>query len=229
MDIIVENLSKSYNDAGRPLCVIDNLSAHFLSGRSYSIVGRSGIGKSTLLHLIGALDAPQSGSVRYGDTDVVELSPDRRAAFRGGHVGFIFQFHQLLAEFDAVENVAMPCIIAGEAESIATNKAKEILSQVGLAHRGHHRPGELSGGEQQRVAIARALVRKPAIVLADEPTGNLDSQTAGEIQELLLGLQQRDKMTLVVVTHSKDLATATDFAMEMLPGGSLAPLTAALE
>ncbi|WKZ56822.1 MAG: ABC transporter ATP-binding protein [Bdellovibrionota bacterium] len=221
MDITIRSLSKTYSDAGRVLCVLQDLNVQFSAGNSYAIVGRSGIGKSTLLHLVGALDTPQHGSVMYGDTDVVRLSPDERARFRGKHVGFIFQFHQLLPEFTALENVAMPCLIAEEDYASSLARANELLDLVGLRDRAQHRPGELSGGEQQRVAIARALMRRPSVVLADEPTGNLDIQTAAEIQRLLLDVQRRDGMTLVVVTHSQELSKAVNVALEMQPGGAL--------
>lgn len=186
-----------------------------------AIIGRSGIGKSTLMHLLGGLDTPTSGSVRYGEHVVSAMSSDQRAAFRGKHVGFIFQFHHLLPEFSALENVSMPLIIAGVDTRAAQERAAVLLERMGIAERMGHLPSQLSGGEQQRVAIARALVTQPRVVLADEPTGNLDVNTAAEVQELLLEMNREQRNTLIIVTHSRELARSMDLVVEMLPGGAL--------
>ena len=181
MRVTVKNLTKSYRDADRYLTVIKELSFTFPEAGSVAIIGRSGIGKSTLMHLLGGLDIPSSGGVFYDDTNVSEMGSDERAAFRARKVGFIFQFHHLLPEFSALENVAMPLTIADVPDAEAQEAARALLSRMGLQSREHHRPAQLSGGEQQRVAIARALIAKPRVVLADEPTGNLDVHTALEL------------------------------------------------
>lgn len=221
MRIRTDRLRKTYRDAARELVIIDDLTCEFPASGSVAVVGRSGIGKSTLLHLLGGLDTPTSGSVWYDDLNVSALNGDELAAFRGRHVGFIFQFHHLLPEFSALENVAMPLVIAGVSDEVATERAHAMLTRVRLAERCSHRPGQLSGGEQQRVAIARALVSEPAVVLADEPTGNLDVDTAAAVQDLLLTMNRELGNLLVVVTHSPDLARAMDRRVEMEPGGTL--------
>jgi lipoprotein-releasing system ATP-binding protein len=223
MRLVVSALHKSYQDADRTLTVIDNLSFEFPNAGSVGIIGRSGIGKSTLLHLLGGLDKPSSGTVTYGDLVLSSLDTDSRAEFRAKNVGFIFQFHNLLPEFSATENVAMPLIMAGEFEQSAHEKARELLARMNLEARHHHLPSRLSGGEQQRVSIARALVTKPAVVLADEPTGNLDVATAAEVQELLLKMNKELGNVLIVVTHNQELARSLDTVVEMMPGGSLVP------
>jgi lipoprotein-releasing system ATP-binding protein len=221
MRIEVEKLTKRYRDADRELTVIDNLSFAFPDRGSVAIIGRSGTGKSTLMHLLGALDSPSSGCVRYGDTNISSLRSDERAAFRAKNVGFIFQFHHLLPEFNALENVALPLIMSGVAEGEAQARAGALLDKVGLASRKEHLPSQLSGGEQQRVAIARALVARPAVVLADEPTGNLDIETASDIQRLLLEINREQGSTLIIVTHNHELARSLDMVVEMHPGGAL--------
>lgn len=221
MRIRAENLNKSYLDADRELTVISGLNFAFPERGSVAIIGRSGIGKSTLLHLLGGLDTPSSGRVLYDDLVVNELSSDERAAFRAKHVGFIFQFHHLLPEFNARENVAMPLTIAGVSDSEAYRCADELLFRMGLESRLTHRPAQLSGGEQQRVAIARALIAKPRVVLADEPTGNLDVKTALEVQRVVLELNREIGNTMIVVTHNRELAQSMDLVVEMLPGGEL--------
>jgi lipoprotein-releasing system ATP-binding protein len=221
VEIRVEHLKKSYHDADRELTVVDDLSVTFPAGRSIAIVGRSGVGKSTLLHLLGGLDRPTSGQVIIEGVSISSLADEPRSAFRGKNVGFVFQSHHLLPEFCALENVAMPLIIAGEKERNAMQLAAEMLGRVGLSERLKHRPGELSGGEQQRVAIARAIVTKPRIVLADEPTGNLDFETAKSVQALLLEVLKEIGCTLIIVTHSLELAQSLDIVLEMLPGGGL--------
>jgi len=174
---------------------------------------------------MGGLDSPTSGEVRYGSLALSLLSEAARTAFRGKNVGFIFQSHHLLPEFSALENVAMPLLIAGEVEKEANQRAAELLERVGLADRATHRPGQLSGGEAQRVAIARALVTRPAVILADEPTGNLDVSTGREVQEVLLAAQRESGATMIVVTHNIDLARNMDTVLEMQPGGALRVLS----
>lgn len=217
----LRSLTKSYQDADRTLTVINDLNFVFPKSGSVGIIGRSGIGKSTLLHLLGGLDRPTSGSVRYGDVVLSELGSDERAAFRAKNVGFIFQFHNLLPEFTAIENVAMPLLMVGESESTAHAKGRELLARMGLDARKDHLPSQLSGGEQQRVAIARALVTRPAVVLADEPTGNLDVSTAAEVQALLLEMNRELGNVLIIVTHNQELAKSLSKVVEMMPGGEL--------
>ena len=221
MQVKVEHVTKRYRDADHDLVVINDLTFCFPHKGSVAIIGRSGIGKSTLLHLLGGLDTPTSGRIVYDSTDVSGLSVDARARFRATTVGFIFQFHHLLPEFSARENVTMPLIIGGVIEDEAVERAEYFLRLMGLTKRMDHLPSQLSGGEQQRVAIARALVTEPRVVLADEPTGNLDVKTAEEVQELLLESNRRLESTLIVVTHNTELARNMDMAVEMLPGGDL--------
>jgi len=221
MQIRLENLTKKYRDADRELTVIKDLSFTFPAKGSVAIIGRSGIGKSTLMHLLGGLDVPSHGHVLYDGKVVSELSSDERAAFRAKQVGFIFQFHHLLPEFSALENVAMPLTIAGVPDSEAFDVSAALLNRMGLTSRVSHRPSQLSGGEQQRVAIARALVAKPRVVLADEPTGNLDVATAAEVQSVVLELNRELENTLIVVTHNHELARSMDSVVEMQPGGEL--------
>ena len=188
--------------APRALEVLRGVDLEIKRGEMISIVGHSGVGKSTLLQIVGTLDRPSSGEVRYGDTDVFALREQELAAFRNARIGFIFQFHHLLAEFSALENVMLPGLIAGMRRKEATILAEPLLVEVGLQERLQHKPGELSGGEQQRVAIARALVMKPSIVFADEPTGNVDGKTSDEIHDLLVRLNEGTGTAFVVVTHN---------------------------
>jgi lipoprotein-releasing system ATP-binding protein len=175
-------------------------------GESLAVLGVSGAGKSTLLHVLGGLERPSEGSVRFGGRDLYGLPPEEVAAFRNRSLGFVFQSHHLLPEFDALENVMMPCLLSGMARRAARDKARAILDAVGLSHRLQHGPGKLSGGERQRVAIARALVLDPAVVLADEPTGNLDPHTADDVIDLFLKLNAEANTALVLVTHNEKLA-----------------------
>lgn len=183
-----------------------------------AIVGASGAGKSTFLHILGGLDRPTSGRVLYGDVDVFGLDSDRLARFRNERVGFVFQFHHLLPEFSALENVMMPALIRGTGRPEAVGAASTILEDVGLGGRLHHRPGELSGGEQQRVAVARALMLKPDVVLADEPTGNLDTHTGEAVHELLQNINREKAVTFVIVTHNEKLAIRADRVFNMADG-----------
>jgi lipoprotein-releasing system ATP-binding protein len=183
-----------------------------------AIVGASGVGKSTFLHIIGGLERPTTGSVRYGDLDVYGLDPERIARFRNERVGFVFQFHHLLPEFTALENVMLPALIRRMDREDAAKTAAAILGDVGLGARLHHRPGELSGGEQQRVAVARALALGPDVVLADEPTGNLDSHTGEAVHELLKQLNREKGTTFIIVTHNDKLALRADRVLRMAEG-----------
>lgn len=183
-----------------------------------TIVGASGAGKSTLLHIIGTLDKPDKGSVVLNNTDLYSLSDKELAAFRNKNIGFVFQFHHLLPEFTAVENVALPALIAGESKHNAINRAKELLDFLKLADRLHHKPSQLSGGEQQRVAVARALANNPKLILADEPSGNLDTENARKLHQLFFDLRDQFKQTFVVVTHNTELAKMADKTIEMRDG-----------
>jgi lipoprotein-releasing system ATP-binding protein len=221
MEIVLSNLSKVFHDGERNLTIIEDLTFSFPNQGSMAIVGRSGVGKSTLLHLMAGLDRPTQGQVLYDGRPLGALSEDLLAEFRGQHVGFVFQSPNLLPEFTALENVMLPLIIGGVGDAEAARRASEILCRVGLKERLSHRPGEISGGESQRVAIARALVREPAVVLADEPTGNLDLNSARDVQAVLLELNAELKNLLVIVTHSLELARSLDAVYEMKPGGNL--------
>ncbi len=202
----VTDLSKSYYHLGREVPILNRANLVLYEGDMLSVSGKSGIGKSTFLHVVGTLDRPTAGSVHYWGEDVFSMSDGVLARFRNEQLGFIFQFHHLLPEFTALENVMIPALIARRDSRSARERAEGLLEEVGLSHRREHRPGELSGGEQQRVAIARALMMKPRIVFADEPTGNLDERTSDEIHELLFRLNEDLNLTLVVVTHSASLA-----------------------
>jgi lipoprotein-releasing system ATP-binding protein len=201
-----QDLSKSFDRDGTPLQVLSGVDVSIAAGECVSIVGVSGVGKSTLLHCLGGLERPSAGRVWIGSEDLYQLSDSRRAAIRNREIGFVFQFHHLLADFTAVENVVLPQLLGGADRSVAHARARELLQRVGLAARADHRPGELSGGEQQRVAIARALACRPGILLTDEPTGNLDEATAVAVHELLLTLNEEFGTTLVYVTHNPEFA-----------------------
>ena len=218
-----QQLSKSYLQGNLETKVLDGLDLSVEAGELVAIVGSSGCGKSTFLHIAGALDSPSSGQVFINDVDIHTLSEKQRAKFRNTHIGFIYQFHHLMMEFSAEENVAMPLLIRGDSPKVALASAQEMLIQVGLSHRFEHRPSELSGGERQRVAIARALVTKPSLILADEPTGNLDFDTAEQIYQLLRDLNKKVNTSFVIVTHDLTLAARMDRQLR-LSHGRLAPL-----
>ncbi|MCB0329990.1 MAG: ABC transporter ATP-binding protein [Bdellovibrionales bacterium] len=225
MEIVLANVSKHYGSGNRVLHILKGVSAVFESGKTHAIRGPSGIGKSTLLHLLARLDNVNEGEVRVGGTEISSLSEEESSLFRRKNIGMIFQFHHLLPEFTARENVMMPLLIRGEEEGAAGEEADRLLTRIGIDNRSHHRPSELSGGEQQRVAIARALAGKPGVVLADEPTGNLDPENAESISALLCELTKEVDGTLIVVTHSPTLAGQMDNQYVMEAGGKLSQLS----
>ncbi len=214
-------MGKSYLHGGRHLEVLSGVNLALDPGEMVAIVGASGVGKSTLLHILGTLDLPSSGTVEIGGEDITKMTPSRLAAFRNREIGFVFQFHHLLPEFTAEENVMMPALIQRIPRDEARRRARAVLSSVGLAQRTSHKPSEMSGGEQQRVALARALVLQPSLLLADEPTGNLDSKTGGEIHDLLVELNREHGLTLLVVTHNPELAAMMPRTLRMVDGGRL--------
>mgnify|MGYP003956076985 CR=1 FL=1 len=206
----VQNVSKSYTKGPEVIPVLEDASFTIFSGDMISITGKSGAGKSTLLHVLGTLDTPDSGNIFYEGESLIDLSAAELADFRNRKLGFVFQFHHLLPEFSAHENVMMPALIRRIPKAQAEEMANKAVQEVGLGHRLGHKPGELSGGEQQRIALARALVLDPPLLLADEVTGNLDAKTGGEIHELLQSLNQTRGITIVVVTHNRILAEKMD-------------------
>lgn len=212
--IIAEHIRKSFGT----LVVLKDISFKARTAEVVSIVGASGAGKSTLLHILGTLSRPDSGRVIIDGTDVFALSDKELARFRNTRIGFVFQAHHLLPEFTALENVMIPALIAGNSRREASSKAIELLNQLGLRERVNHKPSELSGGEQQRVAIARALVNNPALLLADEPSGNLDSKNKEELHRLFFYLRDRYNLTILIVTHDKELAALSDRTLEMKDG-----------
>ena len=224
--LVADGLGKQYPGAEAPLVVLDGVDAAIYPGELVAVVGESGTGKSTLLHLLGALDRPTSGTVRYRSApgapfeDVFRLDDEALAAFRNRAIGFVFQFHHLLPEFTAVENVEMPALIARRGGPDARRRAVDLLEGLGLGERLDHRPSQLSGGEQQRVAVARALMNRPGLVLMDEPTGNLDTRTAGLLHDELRRLSRSDDQAFVVVTHNPALAALADRILR-LDGGRL--------
>ncbi len=211
-------LSKSFDDAGRLVHVFDNLDIVVSAGETVAITGASGAGKSTLLHVLGGLESPDSGQVLLNGVDISGIGDKQRGWLRNKYLGFVYQFHHLLPEFSALENVSMPLLIGGVKTPEAHQRAREMLQQVGLGHRLGHRPAQLSGGERQRCAIARALVTHPTAVLADEPTGNLDEQTAAQVMELMLALNRELGTALVIVTHDTRLAKRMDVIYRMHDG-----------
>jgi lipoprotein-releasing system ATP-binding protein len=218
----VRGLVKSYAAPGGRLEVLRGLDLTIEKGEMLAVIGASGVGKSTLLHVMGGLDSIDSGTVRIGDAAVDEMSDEARVVFRNRHVGFVFQFHHLLPEFTALENVSMPLLIAERPAREAHRAADALLARVGLSHRLDHRPGAMSGGEQQRVAVARALVCQPSVLLADEPTGNLDEATGAELHQLLRDMHREHGLTSVIVTHNPLLARSCDRIVR-LEGGRVVP------
>ena len=204
--IKIENITKSFGN----LQVLKGIDMEIAKGEIVSIVGPSGAGKTTLLQIIGTLDRPDSGTVVIDDTEVAHLSSNRLSDFRNKHVGFVFQFHQLLPEFTAIENIMIPAYIAGKSTSAAKARAQELLEFMGLSDRADHKPNQLSGGEKQRVAVARALVNEPSVVLADEPSGSLDTKNKAELHQLFFDLRDKYGMTFIIVTHDESLAALTD-------------------
>ncbi|MFM1745595.1 MAG: Lipoprotein-releasing system ATP-binding protein LolD [Bacteroidota bacterium] len=214
MIIEAKGLTKSYGS----IPVLKGIDLAVKKGEIVAIVGASGAGKSTLLHLLGTLDTPDSGSIHINEQEVELLRGDALARFRNKHIGFIFQFHQLLPEFSAIENVCMPAWLGGQSMQDSSRRGIELLDMLGIANRSSHKPSELSGGEQQRVAIARALMNMPDLILADEPSGNLDSENAGLLHKLLLDLRNELNQTFIIVTHNSELADLADRRVTMKDG-----------
>jgi len=212
--IVAQNINKFYGT----LQVLKNVSLQINKAEVVAIVGASGAGKTTLLQLIGTLDKPSEGKISINNTDVAALSDKKLSAFRNKNIGFVFQFHHLLPEFTAIENVCLPALIAGVSKKEATQKASELLNLLGVSPRIDHKPNELSGGEQQRVAVARALINDPSVILADEPSGNLDTNNAHELHKLFFTLREKLQQTFVIVTHNKDLADMSDRQLLMKDG-----------
>ena len=210
----IENLTKKFGD----LQVLKGVNLTIEKGEVISIVGSSGAGKTTLLQLIGTLDTPTGGAIRFNGVDLGRLSSKALADFRNRHIGFVFQFHQLLPEFTALENIVIPALISGRKRSEAESEAMQLLQVMGLAERAHHKPAEMSGGENQRVAVARALINHPDVVLADEPSGSLDSKNKEELHKLFFDLRDRYGQTFVIVTHDEALASYTDRTLHMVDG-----------
>jgi lipoprotein-releasing system ATP-binding protein len=216
--VVARGVKKSFEHLGRTLDVLRGIDLTILEGEMVGIVGESGAGKSTMLHCMGTLDVPTAGSLRVAGEELTKLSSDRLASLRNRSIGFVFQFHHLLPDFSALENVMMPGLIQGRSRKDMVDTARALLTDVGLGHRVEHRPGELSGGEQQRVALARALVLEPKLLLADEPTGNLDSKTSAQIHELFFKINRERRTTLVIVTHNMALAESMPRVVTMKDG-----------
>ncbi|MHB8853007.1 MAG: ABC transporter ATP-binding protein [Ignavibacteriaceae bacterium] len=213
-----ENLIKTYQSTKNKLEVLKSISMDITEKKISVIIGASGAGKSTLLHLLGGLDRPDSGKIFFNNENIFDHNDDKLANFRNKNVGFVFQFHHLLPEFTAIENVAIPQMISGKSFSVAVKRSKELIESVGLSNRANHKPAELSGGEQQRVAIARALANDPAIIFADEPTGNLDSANSEIINQIIVSLRDRLNKTFIIVTHNSELVKLADEVFEMKDG-----------
>ena len=213
--LVVQDLHKQFPTRGEPLIVLRGVNLTLSGGENLAVLGPSGSGKSTLLHILGALDTPSSGTVTLDDHDPFSLNEPQLAAFRNRQIGFVFQDHHLLPQLSALENVLVPALAQPAISEAARERAELLISRVGLADRRHHRPAELSGGERQRVAVARALIQGPTLLLADEPTGNLDRKTARQIGELLLELQAQERTMMIVATHSLELAAMCDRQMEL--------------
>ena len=216
--IALDRVAKTYRQAGGGLEVLKSVSLSVMPGEIVAIVGPSGAGKSTLLHIAGLLDRPTGGSVRFGDEDCAALGDDRRTALRRGGIGFVYQFHHLLPEFSALENIVLPQMIAGRRRREAADRARALLGQMGLAERASHRPARLSGGEQQRVAIGRALANRPKVLIADEPTGNLDPQTALSVFQMLLSAVRDHGVAALIATHNTELAARMDRRLVLRDG-----------
>lgn len=216
--IAAENLTKYYKSGERELRILKGVDLEIASGETVAIVGESGIGKTTLLNLLGGLDRPTSGTVYFKDVNIFSLNDKDRTKLRNREVGFVFQFHHLLAEFSALENVMIPMLLGRVNPTEAKKKAVDILETVSLGERLHHRPNKLSGGERQRVAVARSLVTRPSVVLADEPTGNLDAKTAERLHALIFKLSGEMKQTFIIVTHNTDFASRCDRMLTLKDG-----------
>lgn len=223
--IDIQGVTKSFGN----LQVLKGIDLHIDRGEVVSIVGPSGAGKTTLLQLIGTLDQPDDGQVKVNDILLNGLSSDKLSEFRNRHIGFVFQFHQLLPEFTALENVLIPAYIAGKGQGKVKKRAQELLGFMGLTDRAHHKPNQLSGGEKQRVAVARALVNHPAVILADEPSGSLDSKNKAELHQLFFDLRDEFGQTFVIVTHDEGLAALTDRTIHMKDGKLIEPQVTDIE
>ena len=217
--ISAHSISKSYRMGASELNVLRNISFEIPRGQIVTIIGSSGVGKSTLLNIMGTLDSPSDGRMLIDGQDTAKLNEAELSSLRNGKIGFVFQFHHLLPEFSALENVAMPGWIAGVETGEILKRSTALLEEVGLAHRLHHKPGELSGGEQQRIAVARALINAPAVVLADEPTGNLDRENSEAIQKLVWRLCREKGQTMIIATHNAKIADGADRVIELFDGG----------
>jgi lipoprotein-releasing system ATP-binding protein len=213
-----EQLSKSFLEGGKEIIVLRELDLEIEEGGRLAIVGESGVGKSTLLHILGTLDHPTSGRLTYRGRELAQLPPDELARIRNEEIGFVFQFHYLLPDFSALENVMLPALIQRRPWDRSRNLAMQLLEGVGLKDRAGHRPGKLSGGEQQRVALARSMILEPPLLLADEPTGDLDPRTGSEVQDLMLRLNEERKMALVVATHNREFAARIGWQLELREG-----------
>ena len=217
--LVARGLNRTYAGVSGPdLHILRGLELEVGAGEAVAIIGASGSGKSTLLHLLGALDNPTAGSIRIGESRLDSLGERETAALRNDRIGFVFQFHHLLPDFSAIENVMMPALIRGDGRAKGRRRAAELLDQVGLADRFDHKPHELSGGEQQRVAVARALVNRPLVILADEPTGNLDADRSEEVHDALFELRDRHAVALVVATHNHELAARAERVLRLIGG-----------